>query len=94
MQLEFNFDNKTPEELKLEEMQKQIDELNESMGKVRRKLFAEMGEIKKLYMEMKNENELLKSILKENENEKEKTQWSYAQENYLFCVRKSEEATG
>ena len=65
VQLEFNLDNRTPEEMQIYIMQKQIDEFCDSMGKVRRRLFSEMGEMKKICMNLQQENEELKSILNE-----------------------------
>lgn len=90
VQLEFNIEDKNPEEIKLSLMQKQIDQLSESMGKVRRKLFSEMGEMKKLYAELQKENEQLKIMLKELKNEK--TEWNYGQDDCLFNVREYREA--
>jgi hypothetical protein len=90
MELEFNFENKTPEQLKLDEMQKQLDQMDESMGKVRRRLFSELSQVKKLYEELQSENEILKSMIKEKKNEK--TQWTYGQEGYLFYVSEHQKA--
>lgn len=84
IQLELNFENKSEEEIKFLIMQKQIDEMNESMGKVRRKLFSQMGELNKRVDELLKENEDLKIILKEMRNEDKKTKWIYGQEGYLF----------
>lgn len=81
-QLELNLDNKSPQDLAFDEMRKQLEEMNESMGKVRRKLFAELGEVKKLYIEMKNENENLKTTIGLLKNEK--TQWIYHKNDCLF----------
>jgi len=82
IQLELNIENKTPEEIRLSLMQKQIDQMNESMGKVRRKLFAEMGEMKKTYSQVQKENEELKSILRDLT--KQKVEWMYSQNGFLF----------
>ncbi|MFI5420119.1 MAG: hypothetical protein ACHQ1H_04050 [Nitrososphaerales archaeon] len=60
IQLEFNFDNKTPDELRLSLMQAQIDQMGDSMGKVRRKMFAELGEMKKVCAVLQQENDELK----------------------------------
>jgi hypothetical protein len=62
-QLEFIFEDLTDEEKKLHQMQKQIDESVESMGKVRRRLFAQMSELKKEMFELKQVNESLKQTL-------------------------------
>jgi hypothetical protein len=87
MQLEFNLENLSPEQLTLSVMQNQLHVMNESMGKVRRKLFAELGEVKKLYAEMKNENESLKSKI--NTLHHEKTEWLYQTNESLFEISAS-----
>jgi hypothetical protein len=92
IQLEFNFDGKTPEEMTLYHMQKQIDKLCISMEKVRKKLFAEQGELKKQYLTLQQENDDLKSIVQEIKHGK--TQWTYGQNGSLFDVRKYQEAAG
>lgn len=89
-QLELNFDEKSDEEMSLFLMQKQIDEMSESMGKVRRRLFSELSEVKKLLSEIKRENESLREMLREKANEN--TEWTYGQQDYLFDVRKYKEA--
>lgn len=85
VQLEFNIENKDSSEMQLFQMQKQIDQVCESMGKVRRRIFSELGEMKKMYAALQKENEELKTILKDLKNEK--TEWAYEQEDCLFDVR-------
>jgi hypothetical protein len=92
IQLEFNIDGKSPEELRLHHMQLQINQMNESMGKVRRKLFSEVSEMKKLYVDLQKENEGLKSTLRKMNNEE--SIWVYGQEGSLFDVREYQKATG
>ena len=92
IQLEFNLDNETDSEAKLSYMQKQIDDMHESMGKVRRKLFAQVGEIQKEHYALKQENVELKKTLKEMKGEK--TEWIYAQGDSLFDVREYQKACG
>jgi len=82
IQLELNLQEKSLEEMTLLSMQKQLDAMSESMGKVRRKLFGEMGEMKKLYATLFQENEVLKSKL--NELTHEKTEWIYQNGDCLF----------
>lgn len=89
VQLEFNIENKSSEEMQLLLMQKQIDQMSDSMGKVRRKLFSEMSEMKRLFSDLQRENQELKTMLKEIKNEK--TQWIYGQEGCLFDVREYQE---
>ncbi len=90
IQLEFNIEDKNPEEIKLSIMQIQIDKLQESMGKVRRKMFSELSEMKSLYLQIQKENENLKNMLKEIKNEK--TEWVYRQNDCLFDVREYKKA--
>lgn len=82
IQLELNLQEKSLEEMTLISMQKQLDAMAESMGKVRRKLFGEMGEMKKLYATLFQENETLK--LKLNELTQEKIEWVYQNGENLF----------
>ncbi len=87
VQLELNFQDKSFEEMTLISMQKQMDAMQESMHKVRKKLFGELGEVKKLYAALFQENETLK--VKINNLSNEKTEWFYKTENSLFEERKS-----
>lgn len=89
-QLEFNIEDKSLEEMKFYYMQKQIDAMVDSMGKVRRKLFSEMTEFKKIFYELKKENEELKSQLNILNNKK--TEWSYSQNGNLFELKEYKEA--
>jgi regulator of replication initiation timing len=82
IQLEFNLDNESENEIRFSMMQKQINEMSDSMGKVRRKLFSEMSECKRLYVEIKQENEKLKRDLKN-----QKTEWVYLQNDLLVDVK-------
>ena len=82
IQLEFNLENLPPEQLTLSIMQNQLHVLNESMGKVRRKLFAELGEVKRLYLQMKTENDELKSKIHLLGHAK--TEWLYQTNDSLF----------
>jgi hypothetical protein len=65
VQLEFKLKENIPDHLRFEHMQIQLDEMKSSMGKVRRKLFSEMDEMKKLYVELLHENERLRAILRQ-----------------------------
>lgn len=87
IQLEFNVTDETESEIKIAIMQKQLDAMHESMGKVRRKLFSQMGELQKLYLELKTDNEILREVLRELKNEK--TEWIYTQGGNLFDVREA-----
>jgi hypothetical protein len=65
-------------------MQKQIDAISASSGKVRRKLFAEIGALHKICVEMQRENVELKQML--NVLRDEKIEWNYIQNDKLFEV--------
>ncbi len=65
MQLEFNLDNLTDEDHRLSMMQRQIDEAVTSMDKVRRRLFSEITEVKRICADLQAENAELKSKLQE-----------------------------
>lgn len=71
-QLEFNIDDKTSLETCLRDMQRQIDAMHESMGKVRRNLFAQVGDLTKSCMEIREDVQKLKGV--------SKTQWIYEQD--------------
>jgi hypothetical protein len=79
IQLEFNFENKSDVEIELGYVKKQLADIQESTGKVRRKLFAEMGELRKEVQELKD---LIRSL------HHEKIEWVYGQEGCLFDVSK------
>ncbi len=85
IQLEFNLENETETDFRLSFMQRQIDEMNNSMGKVRRKIFSEVGELKKMCITLQAENSALKSSLMEITNQKEK--WVYNRSNLLFDIQ-------
>jgi archaellum component FlaC len=85
IQLEFNIDNKTPEEVRLSMMQKQIDESIETLGKVRRRLFAELGEMKKVCATLQKENQDLKEKL--HNLTQDKIEWTYGQNHMLFDIK-------
>ncbi|RPJ71736.1 MAG: hypothetical protein EHM20_14390 [Alphaproteobacteria bacterium] len=86
IQLELNFQEKTFEQMTFDSMQKQLDAMQESMHKVRKKLFGEVGEIKKICSALLSENEILRYKL--NNLCQEKTEWFYKTEDSLFEERK------
>jgi hypothetical protein len=77
MQIEFNFDDDVEGRL-----QRQIDEINESARKVRKKLFAEIGQLKKLCTNLATQNFELKNKL--NHITKEDDVWVYKEGCELF----------
>lgn len=90
VQLELNIKEETAEGVRLSLMQSQIDAMNDSFGKVRRRLFAELGELKKTCFLLQTENENLKTKMRKITNEE--TQWTYHEDYSLFDVR--QEAVG
>lgn len=83
-QLEFNFDNMSPKDLLLAQMQKQLDEACTSMGKVRRKMFAELGEFRRQVDLLLQENAKLKHQMMKMAGQK--TDWAYWKDECLFMV--------
>ena len=86
IQLEFNLDDSDEYDIRLSCMQKQLDAMNESMGKVRRKIFAEVGELKKLIHCLQQENELLKNRLN---MASPRIDWDYSWNNELFRIKEA-----
>ena len=82
IQLEFELESKSWQDVQFSFMQQQLDMMNESMGKVRRRIFSELGEMKKLYDELQKENAELKLIIYSLKNEKK--EWLYNKEGFLF----------
>ena len=82
-QLELNLQDLSPQELKIHQMQAQIDAACDSMGKVRRKLFAEWGEAKKEIAALRNENAELRQKLV---LQPPKTEWVYGHGEHLFAL--------
>lgn len=91
-QLEFNLDEETEMQIQMGYLRTHIDQKCESMEKVRRKLFAEMGEVKKICLKLVNENEELKTMIREMKNEK--TDWVYGEKDCLFNVREYKKTIG
>lgn len=92
IQLELNLKGETDMELKISSMQKQLEDMHESMGKVRRKLFSEMGDLKKSFFDLQKENEKLKLCIKDRSHEKQ--EWSYKEEGCLFNVSEYSKSAG
>ncbi len=90
IQLELNFQDKTPDQMTLSLMQKQIDEMSESMGKVRRKMFAELGEVKKMHDRLIKEHADLQSSISTMLNQK--TEWLYQSGESLFEISEKKQA--
>jgi hypothetical protein len=63
IQLELPVDSSQNETCTFVDVQKKLDEMSESMSKVRKKLFAKMSEVEKICLSLQKENENLKLIL-------------------------------
>lgn len=88
IQLELNIENKTKEEQILAIIEQKFYEMDHSMGKIRRSLFAQIGELKKICSDLQFENAYLKEEVRRLSNEK--TNWTYLQGDSLFDLPKSE----
>lgn len=84
-QLEFNITNETELEIRISEMEKHIDEMHQTMDKVRKKLFSQLGDLQKLCLELQSENHNLKETIRRLMNEE--TTWVYAKKDRLFDLR-------
>ena len=83
-QLELNLQDLSPSELKMHQMQAQIDAACDSMGKVRRKLFAEWDAAKKEIQALRQENAALRE--KFALTNKSTTEWIYGHGEHLFAL--------
>lgn len=79
MQLKLDIYNQNTE---ISFLQQQIDAINESQSKIRKKLFAEITALKKSIFLIQSENVELKEKIYENE----KVDWIYGQNGCLFDV--------
>jgi hypothetical protein len=85
IQLEFNIQDESEDAAKMRFLQKQIDTLNESMGNLRRKLFAQVGQLEKICQVLKLENQELKKTMQCKCNEQ--IEWEYGQGEHLFLMK-------
>lgn len=81
IQLELNIDNRSREDMRLYYMQMQLDAACESMDRTRKKLFAELGQLKKQYADLVRANAELKASLRT-----EKQEWRYLDNDCLFEI--------
>ncbi len=82
IQLELNIENNSLIDSRLHELQLQIDAINASMSKVRKKLFAQVSELQKTCMSLELQNQDLVRKLRELSQEKE--EWKYLEGDNLF----------
>lgn len=85
VQLELNLDNLNPDQLAIFHLKKQMEALTDSMGKVRRKLFAEIGRISKHCAELERHNAEISGQLMRLANEKPR--YEYHQGEFLFTMQ-------
>ncbi len=83
LQLEFNLDNLSPDDLRFENLQKQLDTMLESQHKIRKKLFAKVGVLEKKVAE-------LEEINKKLAGESNAVNFNYEEKNCLFSVTETE----
>ena len=84
--MELNLDNKSEQELQFEEIRKELADTKESLRKVQKNLFAEMGILRKVCLTIQKENE----FLKETQATKETKVWLYGKGDCLFIEEKQE----
>lgn len=97
LQLEMNLDNLSNSDLKFVDMEKQISTMSESLHKVRKKLFAEIGQLKKTLQEVQLSNvEILQQLQEANEKlgKKNEVKFDYEKKDCLFSITEAQEATG
>lgn len=85
-QMKFSMYNPEDMASQLQAMQFQINEMHTSMHKVRRGIFARVGELRRESIEVRKEIEELKALLA---HEQHRDQWKYKTEESLFelaCV--------
>lgn len=87
MQLEFTIIDKNPVELKLEFVEKRINEAINKCDNVRRGIFSRHNEHAKLLMKMQIEIERLKQIIEGMGHVQR--EWEYGLENSLFNLREA-----
>jgi hypothetical protein len=92
MQLEFKLDDKSELDLRFEALELKINTYKESSDKVRRGIFARVGEQSKGLMEALDriqelENEMRR--LKRNVNDTQHTEWLYKTGDSLFALAAS-----
>lgn len=80
VQLELNLENLDKTDMRIREMEERFSALSDSMGKVRRRLFQDMGELKKLVAFLQAENSELKAAVRQ------KLEYEYLKDDYLVRV--------
>lgn len=87
MQLELNLDNKSGLDLKLELMEQKLDAIKLSSDKVRRGVFARLGDMGNAYKTSLERIEELENEIGRMKYERGvKTEWLYKSGDYLFAT--------
>jgi len=81
IQLELNLFDLSDSDHKLDQMQRQIEDMHDSFSKVRRKMFYQIAEMNKVILSIQKENSELKERLRKLHETK-----THEKENYLFNV--------
>lgn len=85
IQLEFSLEDKSPIEIKVDHIQKLIEELQKKEDRVRKKLFAQLSELQKTCALLQQENIEFKDKLKKITSEK--IEWTYFENDNLFQMQ-------
>ena len=84
-QLDLNIDNLTQSQIEFNELKKKVEEIAESAGKVRKKLFAEVTELKKKNKILEDEIERIKLII----DPPKRAEFEYITEDSLFEIKEA-----
>jgi alpha-D-ribose 1-methylphosphonate 5-triphosphate synthase subunit PhnI len=87
VQLEFQIENASSVDEKIDVAYKQIEQIRKSNDNVRRGLFARHGELAKMYLRQQAEIDELKRMIREMNHEK--TEWNYSENGHLFALREA-----
>jgi hypothetical protein len=84
-QFDLNIDNLSKSEIEFNALKKKVEEIAESAGKVRKKLFAEVSELKKKNKILEDEIEALKLII----DPPKKAEFEYITDDSLFEIKEA-----
>lgn len=92
LQLEFSLEDQNSLEIKVEHLQKEIQDMRESTRKCLKKQFLMLSEMSKENFYLKEEVYEMRKLLRELGYEKD--DWEYEKGGYLFNVQKHRERAG
>lgn len=84
IQLEFNLENKSDVDVKMDYLETYIEKVDKKSDNVRRGLFARYNELAKLMLKQQQEIEQLKAYIAKQNSEQS---WDYFKEGELFVSR-------